>query len=103
MLAVIGILAALTERATSGEGQVVDAAIVEGVLLTATVDRFLRLRDGWGPRGTNALDGGSHFYRCYRTADERWISFGALEFFFSSRRRHTRLTCDWSSDVCSSD
>src|SRR4051812_49580322 len=29
----------------------------------------------------------------------RWGSF----FFFSSRRRHTRLTCDWSSDVCSSD
>src|SRR5438477_11848275 len=26
-----------------------------------------------------------------------------LSFFFSSRRRHTRLTCDWSSDVCSSD
>src|SRR5438477_6175688 len=25
------------------------------------------------------------------------------DFFFSSRRRHTRLTCDWSSDVCSSD
>src|SRR5690242_21132615 len=28
---------------------------------------------------------------------------GVLLFFFSSRRRHTRLTCDWSSDVCSSD
>src|SRR5438477_25907 len=26
-----------------------------------------------------------------------------IRFFFSSRRRHTRLTCDWSSDVCSSD
>src|SRR5690242_9659542 len=26
-----------------------------------------------------------------------------MRFFFSSRRRHTRLTCDWSSDVCSSD
>src|SRR5690242_21345804 len=26
-----------------------------------------------------------------------------IVFFFSSRRRHTRLTCDWSSDVCSSD
>src|SRR5690242_21663343 len=26
-----------------------------------------------------------------------------MDFFFSSRRRHTRLTCDWSSDVCSSD
>src|SRR5690242_21299259 len=29
--------------------------------------------------------------------------FGSFVFFFSSRRRHTRLTCDWSSDVCSSD
>src|SRR6266480_7264406 len=29
--------------------------------------------------------------------------FNTFFFFFSSRRRHTRLTCDWSSDVCSSD
>jgi alpha-methylacyl-CoA racemase len=79
MLAVIGILAALTERTRSGRGQVVDAAILDGVLLTASVDRFLRLRDGWGPRGTNVLDGGSHYYRCYRTADDRWVSFGAVE------------------------
>src|SRR5690242_11793816 len=36
----------------------------------------------------------------YASGDgERWIDV----FFFSSRRRHTRLTCDWSSDVCSSD
>jgi alpha-methylacyl-CoA racemase len=79
MLGVIGVLAALAERSRSGLGQVVDAAIVDGVLLTGTVDRYLRTRDGWGPRGTNALDGGSHFYRCYRTADDRWISFGAVE------------------------
>src|SRR2546421_3000303 len=31
------------------------------------------------------------------------LSFLALLFFFSSRRRHTRFDCDWSSDVCSSD
>src|SRR4051812_49973783 len=31
------------------------------------------------------------------------VYFGVFFFFFSSRRRHTRLTCDWSSDVCSSD
>src|SRR5438477_12377112 len=31
------------------------------------------------------------------------MSLFILFFFFSSRRRHTRLTCDWSSDVCSSD
>jgi alpha-methylacyl-CoA racemase len=79
MLAVIGVLAALSERTKSGQGQVVDASILDGVLLTASVDRFLRVRDAWGPRGTNLLDGGSHFYRCYRTADDRWVSFGALE------------------------
>jgi alpha-methylacyl-CoA racemase len=79
MLGVIGVLAALIERSRSGLGQVVDAAILDGVLLTGTVDRFVRTRDDWGPPGTNALDGGSHFYRCYRTADDRWISFGAVE------------------------
>jgi alpha-methylacyl-CoA racemase len=79
MLAVIGVLAALSERTRSGRGQVVDAAILDSVLLTATVDRFLRTRAGWGARGTNALDGGSHFYRSYRTADDRWVSFGAVE------------------------
>ncbi|MDQ1660417.1 MAG: alpha-methylacyl-CoA racemase [Blastococcus sp.] len=79
LLAVVGVLAALSERERSGRGQVVDAAILDTVLLTASVDRFMRVQDGWGPRGTNALDGGSHFYRCYRTADDRWVSFGAVE------------------------
>src|SRR6266480_3856728 len=32
-----------------------------------------------------------------------YVNFGTGSFFFSSRRRHTMLTCDWSSDVCSSD
>src|SRR6266571_8460991 len=35
--------------------------------------------------------------------DEKWFLENEKTFFFSSRRRHTRLTCDWSSDVCSSD
>src|SRR5690242_21209159 len=35
-------------------------------------------------------------------SDDR-VGGGGVFFFFSSRRRHTRLTCDWSSDVCSSD
>src|SRR5713101_8962603 len=39
------------------------------------------------------------FFFCF-FSDVRFIIFF---FFFSSRRRHTRLTCDWSSDVCSSD
>src|SRR2546430_826128 len=54
------------------------------------------------------------FYVPYRHADgEQWIKFmkdgvndaplPTVNFFFSSRRRHTRFDCDWSSDVCSSD
>jgi alpha-methylacyl-CoA racemase len=88
MLGVIGVLAALAERSRSGRGQVVDAAILDGVLLTGTVDRYLRTRGGWGPPGTNALDGGSHFYRCYRTADDRWVSFGAVEPRFHDAMLH---------------
>src|SRR5690242_7232642 len=37
-----------------------------------------------------------------KIAECQWYRY-APSFFFSSRRRHTRLTCDWSSDVCSSD
>jgi alpha-methylacyl-CoA racemase len=82
MLAVIGTLAALTERSVSGQGQVVDTSIFDAALLNATIDRFVRTRDGWGPPGTNALDGGSHYYRSYRTSDDRWVSFGAIEAKF---------------------
>src|SRR5256886_10257583 len=42
------------------------------------------------------LEGMSRYIRCYRPRL-------TLFFFFSSRRRHTRFDCDWSSDVCSSD
>src|SRR5690242_21631671 len=39
-----------------------------------------------------------------RRTEERLLNSSVVAyFFFSSRRRHTRLTCDWSSDVCSSD
>src|SRR6266511_4128452 len=43
------------------------------------------------------IHGGSHSNRCHRETR------GHLVFFFSSRRRHTRFSRDWSSDVCSSD
>src|SRR2546430_7081434 len=41
---------------------------------------------------------------CRRVEEEGWNDdVAGLFFFFSSRRRHTRFDCDWSSDVCSSD
>ncbi len=75
-----GVLAALTERQHSGAGQVVDAAIVDGVGLLGTMQRYLRLSGAMpGPRGTNELDGGHPIYGVYETADAQWISLGAVE------------------------
>lgn len=80
MLVVIGILAALHERARSGRGQVVDAAIVDGTAaMLAPFDSGLR-SGGWLPeRGSNVIDGGAPYYRTYRCADGRFVAVGAIE------------------------
>jgi alpha-methylacyl-CoA racemase len=80
MLLALGVCAALVERATSGRGQVIDAAMVDGAaLLTAPIYPAFGM-GFWHPeRGTNALDGGAHFYDCYECADGGYVSVGALE------------------------
>jgi alpha-methylacyl-CoA racemase len=80
MLAVVGILAALWERERSGRGQIVDAAMVDGVALLTAHLRGLRAVGGWeGRRGENLLDGGAPFYRTYACADGRYVAVGSLE------------------------
>ena len=79
MLLVIGVLAALVERGTSGEGQVVDAAMVDGSALLMSIFFAIDQMGGWGPRGTNLLDGGSHWYGVYETADGGYVSVAAFE------------------------
>jgi alpha-methylacyl-CoA racemase len=76
---VIGVLAALLERAASGQGQVVDAAIVDGAgsLTAATLGMLATGR--WHERGTNVLDGGAPWYRAYRCADGGYVAVGAIE------------------------
>lgn len=76
MAAVIGALAALLARTTSRRGDEVEAAVLDVTMLTGILDRFLH---GEERRGESTLDGGSHFYATYRTADDRWIGFGAVE------------------------
>jgi alpha-methylacyl-CoA racemase len=78
-LLVIGILAALVERGRSGEGQVVDAAMVDGSAQLMSIFFGLDAMGGWGPRGTNLLDGGAHFYNVYETADGGYVSLAAYE------------------------
>src|SRR5215469_5822426 len=80
MLLAIGVLAALVERAASGRGQVVDAAMVDGSALLTSFIYGLRARGAWrDERGVNLLDGGAPFYDTYATADGRYIAVGALE------------------------
>ncbi|MGA7419121.1 MAG: CaiB/BaiF CoA-transferase family protein [Acidimicrobiales bacterium] len=84
MLLVFGIACALVERATSGMGQVVDAAMVDGSALLMTLFRTIDL----GPRGTNMLDGGSPFYDAYECADGAYVSIGSIEpQFYAELRR----------------
>src|SRR6202453_1380090 len=80
MVMAYGICAALVERATSGRGQVVDAAIVDGVASLLAMPLMLMALDRWrDERGVNFLDGGVPWYDVYETADGQWMAVGALE------------------------
>ncbi len=80
MMLAFGLVCALLEARGSGQGQVVDASMVEGS--AALMAMFYGLK-GQGlfsdERGTHMLDSGAHFYDTYETADGRWISVGSIE------------------------
>jgi alpha-methylacyl-CoA racemase len=80
MLVAFGICAALLERTTSGAGQVIDAAIVDGVASLLTMPWMMTAQDQWrDERGVNLLDGGAPWYDIYEAADGGWLAVGALE------------------------
>lgn len=80
MLLALGVLAALFERSRSGQGQVIDAAMVDGASLLTSFIHGMRAQGLWqDERGTNLLDTGAPFYDTYETADGRYMSVGALE------------------------
>lgn len=80
MLLVQGVLAALLQAGRSGQGQVVDAAMTDGVGLLLTMFQAMRQAGSWGPMpGSNLLDGGAPFYGCYLCRDGRHVAVGALE------------------------
>jgi alpha-methylacyl-CoA racemase len=80
MFCVTGVLAALVERATSGQGQVIDVAMVDGVTTLLSMAHGQReagrMRDA---RGSNLLDGGAPYYDAYRCADGDYMAVGAIE------------------------
>lgn len=80
MLLVTGVLAALLEAKTTGRGRTVDAAMTDGSALLTSLFHALGARGLWSEaRGTNLLDGGAPFYRCYACRDGRFVAVGALE------------------------
>jgi alpha-methylacyl-CoA racemase len=76
----LGIVSAILECRSSGRGQVIDAAIVDGTASLATTFYGMQaagmLR---AERGSNTGDSGSHFYEVYECADGKWMSVGPIE------------------------
>lgn len=93
---VVGVLAAVIEARSSGKGQVVDAAMCDGVSSMLTMFHSMKATGRWTdqPR-TNLLDGGAPFYRTYQCKDGGFMAIGALEpQFYAELRKLAGLSED---------
>ncbi len=80
MFLLFGIMAALWERERSGQGDVIDAAMVDGSAALMALIHAFRARGQWSEtREANLLDGAAPFYRCYECADGKFLAVGPLE------------------------
>lgn len=83
MMLALGIASALFERSSSGKGQVIDAAMVDGVAVLMSIFHAMTAMGFWNEeRGTNMLDTGAHFYEVYETSDAKYVSVGPVEGHF---------------------
>ena len=83
MYLAVGVLAAVLEARRSGQGQVVDAAMVDGVTNLMSAFQAMRQEGAWEDRrGCNLVDGGAPYYGCYATRDGRHVAVGAIEPHF---------------------
>lgn len=76
----MGLLAGIIEARTSGKGQVIDCAMIDGAASLMTMFFNMKTVGMWTPeRDSNLLDGGAHFYDTYECADGQWLAIGAIE------------------------
>jgi alpha-methylacyl-CoA racemase len=97
MLLALGVVCGLLEAAKSGEGQVVDAAMVDGAALMMTMFWAFKSMGAFDEhaRGTNLLDTGAHFYDVFVCADGHYVSIGSIEpQFYAELLRLTGLSDD---------
>jgi alpha-methylacyl-CoA racemase len=80
--AAMGVMAAVIERHRTGQGQVIDVAIADGVASLTAATMGMLAAGRWGARGTNVFDGAAPWYRTYRTLDGGYVAVGAIEAEF---------------------
>jgi alpha-methylacyl-CoA racemase len=114
MFLLVGLLAGLLERERSGQGQVIDAAMIDGTTILMSLFSAMRATGEWKDiRAANIIDTGAPFYDVYECADGRFIAVGAIEPAFyeqlvtlsgfrvdldAARRMEQPLREDWASD-----
>jgi len=93
MLLAFGVVCGLLEAKGSGQGQVVDASMVDGSATLMAMIHGMHAMGLWNlEKGTNIIDGGAHFYDAYETADGKYISIGSIEpQFYAELLRLTGL------------
>ena len=90
MFLAFGMVCAILEAKSSGKGQVVDAAMVDGAATLMAFIHGFRAMGVWNDdRGTNMLDTGSHFYDVYECSDGTYVSIGSIEPQFYAELRET--------------
>jgi alpha-methylacyl-CoA racemase len=96
MFLAFGVACALLEAQRSGQGQVVDAAMVDGAAILMSMFHGFTAMGIWNPeRGTNLLDTGAHFYDVYETSDGKYVSIGSIEpQFYAELLQKTGLDGD---------
>ena len=86
MFLAFGLVCGILEARTSGQGQVIDAAMVDGAALLTTLVHGLKGLGQWdGAPGENLLDSGAHFYEVYETSDGGHVAVGAIEVQFYAK------------------
>ena len=105
MLLAFGMVCAMLEARTSGQGQVIDAAMTDGAATLMSAIYSLRAKGFWkDARGVNFLDGSAHFYGTFECADGKFVSVGAIEpqFYVVLLERigvdPTGLATQWEGD-----
>jgi len=101
MMMAFGVVAAILSARSTGEGQVVDCAMVDGAAILSAMTYSLFGNRVWkDERGVNLLDSGAHFYDTYETGDGKWISIGSIEpQFYALLREHAGLKDDPAFDA----